>query len=116
MRRSHYRRQSKWPAWLSGRRRIAAAVATLVAFGAIITVTQVSNASTTKAQKSALAACDSVTAPKSGKLSTETKKGTYTTDKGKVVQHADDGAGDVPSTGEMRSRCRDWVMKNTGDN
>src|SRR4051794_23022816 len=96
MRRSHYRRQSKLPAWLTGHKRIVAAVATLVAFGAIVTVTQVSNASTDKAQKSALAACNDIQAPKATKLSKETKEGTYTTNNGKVTQHSDDGASDVP--------------------
>jgi hypothetical protein len=114
MRRSHYRRQSKWPSWLSGRRRIVAAVATLVAFGAIVTVTQVSNASTEKTTKKALAACNNIQAPKASKLSSETKKGTYTTNNGKVTQHSDDGAGDVPSASQMRTRCRDWVMQNQG--
>jgi hypothetical protein len=114
MRRSHYRRQSKWPSWLSGRRRIVAAVATLVAFGAIVTVTQVSNASTEKTTQKALAACNDIQAPKASKLSSETKKGTYTTNNGKVTQHSDDGAGDVPSAAQMRTRCRDWVMQNQG--
>ena len=116
MRRSHYRRPSKLPAWLTGHKRIVAAVATLVAFGAIVTVTQVSNASTDKAQKSALAACNNIQAPKATKLSKETKKGTYKTGNGKVTQHSDDGASDVPTQAQMRARCRDWVMQNTGDN
>ena len=114
MRRSHYRRQSKWPSWLSGRRRIVALVATLLAFGAIVTVTQVSNASTEKSTRRALAACNNIQAPKASKLSTETRKGTYTTNNGKVTQHSDDGASDVPSAAQMRARCRDWVMQNTG--
>jgi hypothetical protein len=114
MRRSHYRRESKWPSWLSGKRRIVAAVATLVAFGSIITVTQVSNASTTKQNNKALAACDNIQAPKSTKLSTKTKKGTYTTNNGAVTQHADDGAGDVPTAAQMRQRCRTWVMQQGG--
>ena len=114
MRRSHYRRQSKWPSWLSGRRRIVAVVATLVAFGAIVTVTQVSNASTEKSTRRALAACDSIQAPKTSKLSSETKKGTYTTNNGKVTQHSDDGASDVPSADQMRARCRNWVTQNAG--
>ena len=46
MRRSQYRRESKYSKWFTGRRRIIAAVATLVAFGGIVTVTQVSDAST----------------------------------------------------------------------
>ncbi|MDT4991829.1 MAG: hypothetical protein QOH97_1721, partial [Actinoplanes sp.] len=71
MRRSQYRRASKWPTWLSGRRRIIAAAATLVAFGAIVGVTQVSNASTET--KKALAVCNNIKAPKSTKLSTKTK-------------------------------------------
>jgi hypothetical protein len=115
MRRSHYRRESRWPSWLSGKRRIVAAVATLVAFGSIITVTQVSNASTTKQNNTkALAACDNIQAPKSTKLSTKTKRGTYTSSNGNVTQHADDGAGDVPTAAQMRTRCRNWVMQQTG--
>jgi len=114
MRRSHYRRESKWPSWLSGKRRIIAAVATLVAFGGIVTVTQVSDASTRKSTQRALAACNNIQAPKATKLSTKTKKGTYTTNNGTVTQHADDGAGDVPTAAQMRARCRQWVMQNTG--
>jgi hypothetical protein len=114
MRRSHYRRESRWPSWLSGKRRIVAAVATLVAFGGIITVTQVSNASTTPKTNKALAACDTIQAPKATKLSTKTKKGTYTTNGGQVTQHADDGAGDVPTAAQLRSRCRRWVMGQGG--
>ncbi|MDT4994836.1 MAG: hypothetical protein QOH97_4728 [Actinoplanes sp.] len=108
MRTLHYRRESRWP--FSGRRRIVAAVATLVAFGGIITVTQVSNASTTRQTKKALAVCANVQAPKATKLSTKTKKGTYTTNKGTVTQHADDGAGDVPSAATLRTRCRQAVQ------
>ena len=115
MRRSHYRRESKWPSWLSGKRRIVAAVATLVAFGGIVTVTQVSNASTQKSTQKALAACNNIQAPKATKLSTKTRKGTWTTNNGRVTQHADDGAGDVPTAAQMRSRCRQWVMQNTGN-
>ena len=114
MRRSHYRRESKWPSWLSGKRRIIAAVATLVAFGGIVTVTQVSDASTRKSTQRALAACNNIQAPKATKLSTKTKKGTYTTNNGTVTQHADDGAGDVPTAAQMRARCRQWVMQNAG--
>jgi len=114
MRRSHYRRQSTLPSWLTGRRRVIAVVATLVAFGAIVTVTQVSNASTEKSTKRALAACNNIQAPKASKLSSETRKGTYTTNNGKVTQHSDDGASDVPTAAQMRARCRDWVMQNQG--
>ena len=116
MRRSHYRRESRWPSWLSGKRRLVAAVATLVAFGGIVTVTQVSSASTTRQTKKALAACDNIQAPAATKLSTKTRKGTYTTNNGRVTQHADDGAGDIPTAAQMRSRCRQWVMQNTGNN
>jgi hypothetical protein len=116
MRRSQYRRESSKSKWFTGRRRIIAAVATLVAFGGIVTVTQVSDASTKRSTQRALAACNNIQAPKSTKLSTKTKKGTYTTNGGKVTQHADDGAGDVPTTAQMRSRCRQWVMQNTGNN
>jgi hypothetical protein len=117
MRRSKYRRasqQSRMPSWLTGRRRILAAVATLAVFGGIVAVTQVSNASTTKTQKKALTACDNIAAPPKAKLSTKTRPGTYTTNNGKVTQHADDGAGDVPSVNTLRDRCRQWVMNNTG--
>ncbi|WP_412752309.1 hypothetical protein [Krasilnikovia sp. M28-CT-15] len=91
-------------------------MATLVAFGGIVTVTQVSDASTKRSTQRALAACDNIQAPRSTKLSTETRRGTWTTNKGQVTQHADDGAGDVPSADEMRDRCRDWVMRNAADN
>jgi hypothetical protein len=120
MRRSKYRRASSsgMPSWLTGRRRILAAVATLAVFGGIVAVTQVSNASTTKTQKKALSACDNIATPPKAKLSTKTKPGTYTTNGGanggKITQHADDGAGDVPSVATLRQRCRDWVMNNTG--
>ncbi|HEY0000621.1 MAG TPA: Pecanex-like protein 1 [Actinoplanes sp.] len=116
MRRSQYRRESSKSKWFTGRRRIIAAVATLVAFGGIVTVTQVSDASTKRSTQRALAACNNIQAPKSSKLSTKTKTGTYTTNKGRVTQHADDGAGDVPTTAQMRSRCRQWVMQNAGNN
>ncbi|MGW4944703.1 Pecanex-like protein 1 [Actinoplanes sp. NPDC004185] len=116
MRRSQYRRESSKSKWFTGRRRIIAAVATLVAFGGIVTVTQVSDASTKRSTQRALAACNNIQAPKSSKLSTKTKKGTYTTNGGKVTQHADDGAGDVPTTAQMRARCRQWVMQNAGNN
>ena len=116
MRRSQYRRESSKSKWFTGRRRIIAAVATLVAFGGIVTVTQVSDASTRRSTQRALAACNNIQAPKSAKLSTKTKKGNYTTNGGKVTQHADDGAGDVPTAAEMRSRCRQWVMQNAGNN
>ena len=116
MRRSQYRRESSKSKWFTGRRRIIAAVATVVAFGGIVTVTQVSDASTKRSTNRALAACNKIQAPKSSRLSTETKTGTYTTNKGRVTQHADDGAGDVPTTAQMRSRCRQWVMQNAGNN
>jgi hypothetical protein len=115
MRRSKYRRASS-SKWFTGRRRITAAVATLVAFGGIVTVTQVSDASTRRSTQRALAACDRIQAPRTSKLSTETRRGTYTTNKGRVTQHADDGAGSVPTTEEMRRRCRQWVMQNAGNN
>jgi hypothetical protein len=120
MRRSKYRRpsSSRMPSWLTGRRRILAAVATLAVFGGIVAVTQVSSASTTKTQKKALSACDNIATPPKTKLSTKTKPGTYTTNGGpngaKITQHADDGAGDVPSVDTLRQRCRDWVMTNVG--
>jgi hypothetical protein len=120
MRRSKYRRASRSNNWFSGKRRIIAVAATLVAFGGIVTVTQVSNASTDRNQKKALAACDNVQAPQRAKLSTETRKGTYTTNGGpnggKVTQHADDGAGETVSTQTLRTRCRNWVMNNVGNN
>jgi hypothetical protein len=102
------------PSWLSGRRRILAAVATLAVFGGIVAVTQVGNASTTRTQKKALSACDNIATPPKAKLSTKTRKGTYTTNNGTVTQHADDGAGDVPSVATLRDRCRQWVMNNVG--
>ncbi|WP_082772291.1 Pecanex-like protein 1 [Actinoplanes sp. TFC3] len=115
MRRSHYRRESRFPAWFTGRRRIIAAVATVVAFGSIVTVTQVSDASTkSRNQQRALAACNNIQAPKRSKLSTETKTGTYTTNKGRVTQHSDDGASDVPTTEQLRARCRQWMNQNGG--
>ncbi|MEV6595484.1 Pecanex-like protein 1 [Actinoplanes sp. NPDC051346] len=116
MRRSQYRRESKNSKWFTGRRRIIAAVATLVAFGGIVTVTQVSDASTkSRATQRALAACNNIQAPKKSKLSTETRQGSYTTNKGRVTQHADDGGGNVATTEQMRTRCRQWVMQNTGN-
>ena len=114
MRRSKYRRASS-PTWFSGRRRIIAVAATLVAFGGIVTVTQVSSASTDKTTKRALAACDDLSAPAQTRLSTETRQGTYTTNNGRVTQHADDGAGDVATTAQLRARCRQWVMNNVSD-
>ena len=117
MRRSKYRRAaSRNSKWFSGRRRIIAVAATLVAFGGIVTVTQVSNASTNRTQKKALSACDSIQAPPPAKLSTKTKRTTYTTNNGTVVQHPDDGAGDVATTAQLRDRCRRWVMNNVGNN
>ena len=116
MRRSQYRRASRNSGWFSGRRRIIAVAATLVAFGGIVTVTQVSNASTNRTQKKALSACDSVQAPPASKLSTKTRRGTYTTNNGTVVQHPDDGAGDTVTTAQLRDRCRQWVMQNVGNN
>ncbi|WP_250038119.1 Pecanex-like protein 1 [Paractinoplanes maris] len=115
MRRSKYRRVSRSNNWFSGKRRIIAVAATLVAFGGIVTVTQVSNASTDRTQRKALSACDDIQAPARAKLSTETRKGTYTTNGGKVTQHADDGAGETVSTQTLRTRCRNWVMNNVGD-
>ncbi|MBB2942441.1 hypothetical protein FB565_002154 [Actinoplanes lutulentus] len=114
MRRSKYRRASS-PTWFSGRRRIIAVAATLVAFGGIVTVTQVSNASTDRTTKRALAACDDLAAPNQVDLSTETRQGTYTTNNGKVTQHADDGAGDVATAAQVRARCRTWVMNNVAN-
>jgi hypothetical protein len=116
MRRSQYRRESSKSKWFTGRRRIIAAVATLVAFGGIVTVTQVSDASTKKSQQRALASCNKLQAPKGSKLSTKTKKGDYTTNGGKVTQHADDGAGSVATTAQLRARCRTWMMQNAGNN
>nr|WP_221378830.1 Pecanex-like protein 1 [Actinoplanes polyasparticus] len=116
MRRSKYRRASRSNNWFTGKRRIIAVAATLVAFGGIVTVTQVSNASTDRTQRKALAACDDIQAPQRAKLSTETRKGTYTTNNGKVTQHPDDGAGETVSTQTLRTRCRTWVMNNVGNN
>jgi hypothetical protein len=116
MRRSKYRRASRSSGWFSGRRRIIAVAATLVAFGGIVTVTQVSNASTNRTQKKALSACDNVQAPPATKLSTKTRRTTYTTNNGTVIQHPDDGAGETVTTAQLRDRCRRWVMNNVGNN
>ncbi len=116
MRRSKYRRADRSANWFSGKRRIVAAVATVVAFGGIVTVTQVSDAGTKRSTQRALAACDRLQAPKQTRLSSETKRGTYTTNKGRVTQHSDDGASDVVTTEQLRSRCRQWVMQNVGNN
>src|SRR5689334_8049864 len=116
MRRSKYRRASRSNNWFSGRRRIIAVAATLVAFGGIVTVTQVSNASTNRTQKKALSACDNVQAPSATKLSTKTRRTTYTTNNGTVIQHPDDGAGETVTTAQLRDRCRRWVMNNVGNN
>ncbi|GIE80440.1 hypothetical protein Aph02nite_63900 [Actinoplanes philippinensis] len=119
MRRSKYRRANS-PAWFSGRRRIVVvAAAALAAFGGVVTVTQISSAGT-KSQNnagtnSALAACDKLQAPARSRLSTQTRKGTYTTNNGQVTQHADDGAGDVATTAQLQARCRDWVTKNVAN-
>jgi hypothetical protein len=115
MRRAKYRRESQHSKWFSGRRRIIAVVATLVAFGGIVTVTQISDAST-RSTRRALSACDRIEAPRTTRLSTQTRRGTYTTNHGTVTQHPDDGAGDVPTAAEMRQRCRTWVMQNVGNN
>jgi hypothetical protein len=55
MRRSKYRREATSSTGLSSRRRILAAAATLVAFGGVVTVTQVSDASTKRSTQPALA-------------------------------------------------------------
>ncbi|GAA2903965.1 hypothetical protein Acy02nite_52360 [Actinoplanes cyaneus] len=115
MRRSKYRRAND-SKWFSGRRRIIAVAATLAAFGGIVTVTQISSASTNDGQKTALAACNNLKAGGDNKLSTNTRRGTYTTNNGQVTQHPDDGAGDVATTEQVRARCRDWVMQNVGNN
>ena len=47
-----------------------------MAFGGIVTVTQVSDASTKRSTQRALAACDNLKAPRSSKLSTKTRPGT----------------------------------------
>src|SRR4051812_11818109 len=115
MRRSKYRRPSRNPSWFTGKRRLVAAGATLVAFGGIVTVSQVSDAGTDRSVDRALAACDRLQAPKASKLSTETRRGTWTTNNGRVTQHSDDGASDVVSTATLRQRCRDWVIDNVGN-
>ena len=116
MRRSKYRRAaSRSPKWFTGRRRVVAAAATLVAFGGIVTVTQVTDASTSRSQQRALDACDELEPPNQTGLSTETKQGTYTTSRGRFTQHSDDGASDVPTTEELRARCRQWVMQNVSN-
>src|SRR5689334_11353270 len=117
MRRPKYRRaSSRNSGWFSGRRRIIAVASTLVVFGGIVTVTQISSASTNRTQRKALSACDNVQAPAGTKLSTKTRRGSWTEENGAVTQHADDGAGDVATTAELRARCRRWVMNNVGNN
>lgn len=111
MPRRTYRRE---PTWFTRRRRILAAVATLAAFGGIVTITQVSDASTRRGTQRSLAACDNLAAPPPPQLSTETQQDASGHDHGTVTQHADDGAGDVVSQAELRTRCRDWIMKNAG--
>ncbi|GAA2670134.1 Pecanex-like protein 1 [Actinoplanes palleronii] len=113
MRRSKYRRASTSTSpWFSGRRRIIAVAATLAAFGGIVTVTQISSASTNDNTKSALAACDNLKSGGQTKLSTNTRRTTYTTNNGQVTQHPDDGSAEVATTEQVRARCRDWVMNN----
>ena len=116
MRRSKYRRANT-PGWFSGRRRIVAvAAASMAVFGGVVAVTQISSASTEDTVRDrALAACDNLQAPKNSQLSTQTRKGTYTTNNGQITQHADDGAGSVATTSQVRSRCRDWVVKNVSE-
>ncbi|GGM99806.1 hypothetical protein FHR83_000537 [Actinoplanes campanulatus] len=113
MRRSKYRRANS-PTWFSGRRRIAViGAAALAAFGGVVTVTQISNAATEDTVTDrAMAACDDLRAPKSSRLSTQTRRGTYTTNNGQVTQHPDDGAGDVATTADVQNRCREWVLNN----
>ena len=106
MRRPKYRT----PGQLNNRRRLIAVGATLVAFGGVVTVTQVSNAGTHRTQRRALAACDDLAKPPPADLSTRTRTGTWTTNGGAVTQHADDGAGDTVTSAELRDRCRRWVM------
>jgi hypothetical protein len=109
MRRSKYRRASTGKAsWFSGRNRIIALAATAVAFGGIVTVTQVSNASTTgRQQRGALSVCDRMTAPNRAPVSN-----TKVNQRGQV---ADDGAGQAATTAQLRARCRQWVMQNVGN-
>jgi hypothetical protein len=119
MRRSKYRRANS-PAWFSGRRRIVVvAAAALAAFGGVVTVTQISSAGTKNQNNagtnSALASCDKLQAPARSRLSTQTRKGTYTTNNGRVTQHADDGAGDVATTAQLQARCREWVTNNVAN-
>jgi hypothetical protein len=116
MRRSSYRRASSV---FSGRRRLVAVLATLVTFGAIVTVTQVSDAGTRRrALQRALAACENVQVPTSSQRnwSTQTRRGTYTTNRGRVTHHADDGAQAAPTRTQMRQRCRNQAMQNASQN
>ena len=115
MRRSKYRRTYRKPGRFSGRRRLVAVAATLVVFGGIATVTQISDAGTGRTHRKALAACDDIATPPPAELSTQTRKGTWTTNGGTVTQHADDGAGDTVTSAELRDRCRRWVMDNVGE-
>jgi hypothetical protein len=79
-------------------------VATLVAFGGIVAVTQVSDASTRRATQRALNACNSINAPVASE----------STDGGTANQQSDDSAGASATTAELRRRCRDWVLENAG--
>ena len=115
MRRSKYRRASTRSNWFSGRNRIIAVAATLAVFGGVVAVTQVGNASTNKTQRKALSACDSIQAAPPAKLSTKTRKGTWTEANG-TTQHADDGAGETVTVAQRRSNCRKWVMNHVGNN
>jgi hypothetical protein len=104
MRRAKYRRGASRSSRFGGRRRIIAAVATLVAFGGVVAVTQVSDASTRRATQRALNRCNSIEAPAAS----------ASTNGGTVSQQADDGAGNSATTAELRRRCREWVLENAG--
>ena len=104
MRRAQYRRGAASQTRLGGRRRIIAAVATLVAFGGVVAVTQVSDASTRRATQRALNACNNITAPAPSE----------STDAGTANQDADDSAAADARTAELRRRCREWVLENGG--
>ena len=104
MRRAKYRRGASRSTGLGGRRRIIAAVATLVAFGGVVAVTQVSDASTRRATQRALNACNSITAPAPSE----------STDAGTANQDVDDSAAADARTAELRRRCREWVLEHGG--
>ncbi|MEV4704406.1 hypothetical protein [Actinoplanes sp. NPDC049316] len=104
MRRSSYRRAAtrRGPD-----RRVIAVVAALVVGGAVVGITQISNADETKVAACAPAAPSS--APANAKAATDPRVGTYT-DKDGDVQHKGDGQlakGQRPAQPEPAGECKD---------